>query len=68
MFDGIAEHEVAEREIAERDRSFLFFIFPSQVSHLYPPHLYHLPGTALAVLLVKSGLCLGITTPEMTFV
>ena len=26
MFDGIAEHEVAEREIAERD-CFLFCIF-----------------------------------------
>ena len=25
MFDGIAEHEVAEREVAERNCSFFFF-------------------------------------------
>ena len=27
MFDGIAEHEVAEREVAEGDCFFFFFVF-----------------------------------------
>ena len=27
MFDGIAEHKVAEREVAERDFFFFFFFF-----------------------------------------
>ena len=32
------------------DRCPLGYLFPSQVGHLSPPHLHHLPGAALAVL------------------
>ena len=34
MFDGIAEHEVAEREVAERD-FFFFFVFTNLLIFLF---------------------------------
>ena len=35
MFDGIAEHEVAEREVAGRDCFFFFFFFTKLLIFLF---------------------------------
>ena len=47
-----------------RNKGLLSY-FPSQVGHLSPSHLHRLPGVLLHFCFVISGLCLGITTPEM---
>ena len=39
MFEGIVEHEVAEREVAERD--FFFFFFAKLLIFLFVSFLIH---------------------------